>query len=576
VQSYDDANPKRVIVKTTDGGASWDSVFVFGNDVNSHALGFEISRSQPDVLYLFQRAAYSWDPGLLWKTIDGGQHWSTLPLPPGYARRMVITLSPEDENLLWIAYPDGDNGQKVYKSTDGGQQWQNLSTPALNDEHISYILHQGGTDGGVYLGTYRTIWYRDDAMGNWLPYNDGLPKSVATDILRPFYRDGKLRLGAYGKGIWEAPFATVSRPVAQPMVNKMETSCPGDTLQFDDFSMLSHAGATWYWEFPGGVPASSDLRNPRVVYAAPGEYDVRLTVANPSGSSSKTVQKMIRVLNLVANQLPVVNDFSGGLSNLTILNPDGGLTWEPVNITGCDLNGDTAYYVHNYVYGGYGQDEILLPVNLDLTQIQYPVLKFRVAYAPYYDGNAFIDSLKVLLSADCGNSFTAIFRSGGEALSTTTSGSGNNNLYEYDEFLPANCNEWRTITLDLSAYSGQYVTIKFLNQSGYGNNMYLDDIALTGNTVSSVTNPAETFSLLVQPNPTRQTALLQGMSPGAQSLDLHLYNSTGSLLWHRPILTAKGPWSQPLDMQDLPTGVFWLTISDLSGQARSLKIVKTP
>ncbi|MEO6760258.1 MAG: PKD domain-containing protein, partial [Saprospiraceae bacterium] len=508
--------------KTTDGGSSWDSLFVFGTDENSRTLGFEISRSNPNVFYLFQRAAYSGDPGLLWKSTDGGQSWSTLPLPPGYARRMVITLSPEDENLLWIAYPDAADGQKVYKTTNSGQFWQNLSTPALNGEHISYILHQGGSNGGVYLGTYRTIWYRDNTMSNWLPYNDGLPKSVSTDILRPFYRDGKIRLGAYGKGIWEAAFATISKPIAQPMVNKRETFCPGDTLQFDDFSMLSHAGATWYWEFPGGVPATSELRNPRVLYSTPGEYDVRLTVTNPNGTSTKMVEKMVRVLNLVVNNLPVINDFSGGLGNLTILNPDGDLTWEPVNISTCNPDGDTAYYVHNYVYSSYGRDEILLPVNLDLSQIQHPELKFRVAYAPYYDGNAFIDSLKVLLSDDCGNAFATIFRSGGEALSTTTSGLGANNLYEYEEFSPANCDEWRTITLDLSAYAGKYVTIKFLNQSGYGNNMYLDDIALTGNIVSGTSAPAGEYLLNIHPNPTRQTAVVQGFSKQAQILNFDL------------------------------------------------------
>jgi hypothetical protein len=123
-------------------------------------------------------------------------------------------------------------------------------------------------------------------MSDWVSYSDGLPLSISTCILRPFYRDQKLRLGAYGKGVWEAPFVKPSRPVAQPMVNKRETSCPGDTLQFDDFSMLQHEGATWSWQFPGGIPASSTLRNPRVVYNATGIYDVTLTVTAPLGRPS--------------------------------------------------------------------------------------------------------------------------------------------------------------------------------------------------------------------------------------------------------------------------------------------------
>jgi photosystem II stability/assembly factor-like uncharacterized protein/PKD repeat protein len=560
--------------KTVDGGSNWAVLYKFGADSTSRALQFEISRSNPDVMYLFQRASYSWDPGKLWKTTDGGQSWNELPLPPGYARRMVMTMSPENENLIWVAYADGADGQKIYKSTDGGQTWINLSTNALNGEHISYILHQAGTNGGVYIGTYRTIWYKNDDMAEWMPYNDGLPVSVATCILRPFYRDGKLRIGAYGKGIWEAPFYEPSHPIAQPMVGKRETSCPGDTLQFDDFSMLNHAGATWQWQFPGGTPTASSLRNPKVVYQNPGVYDVTLTVSNPSGTSTKTITQMVRILNPIVNNIPVVNNFSGGLGNLTILNPDGGITWEPVNITTCNPNGDTAYYVNNYTYSGYGQDEILLPVNLDLTQILHPILSFRVAYAPYYDGNYFIDSLKVLVSDDCGSNFQTIFRSGGEALSTTTSGIGLNNLYEYDAFSPQSCDEWRQISLDLSAFSGKYITVKFRNQSGYGNNMYLDDINLSGLPVSGTHAPTQTMRLVVQPNPTGGTTRLSGNLQDGGSASLTVENTAGQVLIQQVLQLPEGPWEHSLELDRLPAGVYWVKLQTGTGKMGIQKIVK--
>jgi photosystem II stability/assembly factor-like uncharacterized protein/PKD repeat protein len=560
--------------KTEDGGSNWTIKHAFGTDSTSRVLQFEISRSNPDVMYLFQRASYSWDPGKLWRTTDGGQGWNELPLPTGYARRMVLTMSPEDENLIWAAYPDGADGQKIYKSTDGGQTWQNLSTAALNGEHISYILHQGGTNGGVYIGTYRTIWYKNDAMAEWAPYNDGLPVSVATDILRPFYRDGKLRLGAYGKGIWEAPLFEPSKPVAQPMVGKRATSCPSDTLQFDDFSMLDHAGATWQWQFPGGTPAVSNLRNPKVVYHAAGVYDVTLTVSNSNGTSTKTIPQMVEILAPVVNTPPVVNNFSNGLGNLTILNPDGGITWAPVDLTTCNPNGDTAYYVNNYTYSSYGQDEILLPVNLDLTQIVHPTLSFRVAYAPYYDGNFFIDSLKVLLSDDCGSSFQTIFRSGGEALSTTTSGIGPNNLYEYDAFSPQSCDEWRNITLDLSAFSGKYITVKFRNQSGYGNNMYLDDINLSGMQVSGTHSPSAQMRFAVQPNPADETTRLNGTMPTAGQAILTLENTAGQVVFQQVLQLQEGPFEQPVSLERLPAGVYWVKFLTESGRVGVQKLIK--
>jgi len=561
------------IWKTEDGGSSWTELYAFGTDVNARTMGFEISRSNPDVMYLFQRAAYSWDPGLLWKTADGGQSWNQLPLPTGYARRMLLTLSPEDENILWAAYPDGGNGEKIFKSTDGGQSWQNLSTPALNDEHISYILHQGGTDGGVYLGTYRTIWYKNNQMAEWFPYNDGLPKTVSTCILRPFYRDGKLRIGAYGKGIWEAPFFETSRPVAQPMVIKRVTACPGDTLRFDDYSMVQHAGAIWSWYFPGGSPTVTTGLNPKVVYSTPGIYPVTLTVSNAAGTSTKTIEQMVEIQDFISNVLPVQNDFSNGLDNLTLLNPDGGLTWEPVVLTTCDPEGDTAYFVNNFIYSGYGQDELLLPVNLDLTQIVNATLSFRVAYAPYYDSNAFIDSLKVLISDNCGSDFKYIFRSGGEALSTTTSGLGPNNLYEVEAFSPASCEEWRDVSLDLSAYSGEYVTIKFLNQSGYGNNMYLDDINLNGQIVVPTHTPAQVSKVSVQPNPASGTARVVGVSESDQDVEISLQNTAGQLLWHTHTHVSAGAWAQALPVAGLPAGLYWVKVGGEMGEGKVMKLV---
>lgn len=565
---------KNVLWKSEDGGASWDDLFTFGNDANANTMGFEISRSNPDVIYLFQRDAYTWDPGKLWKTNNAGLNWTELNLPPGYARRMVLTLSPENENQLWIAYPDAGDDEKVYQSNDGGQSWINLTTSALDGEHITHILHQGGTDGGIYIGTYRTVWYRDNVDTEWTPLSDGLPESIATCLLRPFYRDQKIRLGAYGKGVWEMAFVKPSRPVAQPMVNKRQTACPGDTLQFDDYSMLEHAGAEWQWQFPGGTPATSNLRNPKVVYNNQGEYDVTLTVINAQGSSTKTVQKMVRVDNPVVNSALITNDFSGGLGNFTIVNPDNGITWSPLVLNTCNPEGDTVYFVENYVYSSYGQDEILLPINMDMTQLSNPILRFRVAYAPYYDGNFFIDSLKVLISDNCGSAFKTIFRSGGEDLSTTTSGIGPNTLYEYDAFTPQNCEEWKDIELDLSAYSGKYVTIRIVNQSGYGNNMYIDDISLSGQPISSTQTPQAEFNMSLKPNPSAGDVVAQGVLSQAQTLTLTLYKTDGQLLWQQTKAFPTGPWQQLLPLQQQPAGLYWLRVSDESGNFRSEKIIR--
>lgn len=553
--------------RTEDGGSTWEILHTFGTDPTSRTMGFEISRSNPDVMYLFQRASYSWDPGNLWKTTDGGLTWFTLPLPSGYARRMLLTLDPENENRIWAAYPDGSNGQKIFQSTDGGNTWQNRSTNAFNDQTVTYILHQGGTQGGVYVATYRSLYYRNDNQPDWINYADGLPASISTCILRPFYRDNKLRIGAYGKGIWEAPWYELGHPVAQPMVNKRYTDCPGDFLQFDDYSMLSHEGASWLWQFPGGLPTSSTLRNPTVLYKQPGNYDVTLTVTNALGSNTKTVQHMVQVGAAVTNNPPVEVDFSNGPALLTVVNPDGGITWEPVNLTSCEPNGDTAYFVNNYVYSSYGQDELLFPINLDLSQMATAFLRFDVAYAPYFDGNAFIDSLLVQLSDDCGATTRTLFRSGGEALSTTTSGIGANNLYEYDAFSPQSCEEWRTIEIDLSEFLGRIITLRMINKSGYGNNMYIDNISFNGDYLvgTQTTGDLTMASLRATPNPASGQTRLKGTAPVATQALLRILDATGRTVDQRKLQVPSGNFEQQLSIENLPAGVYWIKLSGENG-----------
>ncbi|PSJ71511.1 hypothetical protein C7N43_38955 [Sphingobacteriales bacterium UPWRP_1] len=464
--------------KSENGGAQFTLLYTFGTNTAAGVLYLEISRSNPNVMYLTQRNADTWGTGWLWKTTDGGVSWTNLTLPPGYARRMLIALSPTDENLLWLAYPDGGNGQKIYKTDNGGSTWTNLTTATLDDENMQFIMHQGGTNGGLYIGTGRSVFYRNNSLPDWQYYVDGLPAEISTDILRPFYKEGKIRMGAYGKGIWQCDFYEPSTPVAQPMVNKRFTDCPADTLQFEDYSMLHHANATWLWEFPGGIPATSTLRNPRVTYPETGVYNVTLTVTNPYGSSTKTITGMVTVSS-ATNNLPAETNFEAGTGPVQVVNPDNNIGWAEYDIANCPENGSIAYSVSCYTYGNPGQiDELVFPLNIDLTETPSPALTFRVAYAPYVDGGgAWIDSLKVLVSNNCGNNFTAVYSSGGEDLSTTTSGIGPNNLYEYDAFEPQNCSEWRNVCINLSQFAGQYVTVKIQCLNGYGNNMYIDNLS---------------------------------------------------------------------------------------------------
>ena len=282
------------IWKSEDGGTVFTLLHSFGA-VNEPIREIEISRSNPDVLYLIQMVAGG--HSVLWKTGDAGATWSQVAgSPVNFTAKVGLAVSATDEDELWVSNWWDDAGQRVWRSGDGGDSWTNLTTSTLNGFKIDCMVHQYGTDGGIYLGTdLGIVFYRNRTMGNWEPTGTGLPVSASTLKLRPFYKKGKLRNGTWDYGIWECDFYESSSPIAQISVDRYIAHSDRDTLQFDDHSVLGEVGATWSWSFPGGTPAVSSLRNPKVTYAAPGVYGVALTVADASGGSSQTLNDLITV-----------------------------------------------------------------------------------------------------------------------------------------------------------------------------------------------------------------------------------------------------------------------------------------
>ncbi len=288
----------RTLWRSTNGGAKYDSVFSAGDSI-TQVQSIEIARSNPNVMYITVHETNHYD-ARVWRSSNAGKSWDTLPRFAGTSgserRQMQITLSATDENELWAALNTGASGNKVFHTTNGGKTWDNYTTTTIKDVTPTYIVHQQGTDGGVYLATTGgQVYYRNHTLSDWQQYLTGLPVSEWTRALKPFYRDGKIRAGS-NLGIWEAPLYEASKPIAQPTVDKRVTECSRDTFFFADYSALKHDGATWSWDFPGAKYVSSTTeQNPRVVYSETGKFPVTLTVTNTAGTSTKTIPDMIEV-----------------------------------------------------------------------------------------------------------------------------------------------------------------------------------------------------------------------------------------------------------------------------------------
>ena len=286
------------IWKSEDGGNSYALLKRFESAQEGAVMPIEISRSNPEVLYVYQRV--TWCGAVLWRSDDGGVNWVQRSFPGTACKRSgTMTLDPQDENTLWVAFNNDDQAStgKIYKSNNGGQSWTDLTTSTLDGHRPHDILLQGGTNGLVYLGTDKTVFYRDNNMSDWSYLGNGLPALINVNKFQPFYKESKLRMASYGYGIWEHPFVQNSMPIIQPTVDKTTSACSRDTFYFDDFSMLDHSGVTWQWDFS---PAplyinSNNVRNPKVVFGAEDNYTVTYTVTKNGTPYQKTIQDMVSI-----------------------------------------------------------------------------------------------------------------------------------------------------------------------------------------------------------------------------------------------------------------------------------------
>jgi hypothetical protein len=147
-----------------------------------------------------------------------------------------------------------------------------------------------------------------------------------------------------------------------------------------------------------------------------------------------------------------------------ITNPDAGITWTR-NTEGVSRSGTGKVKFNFWDYeNALGQIDELRSPNVATGGADSVYLEFWRAYAPLPDG---ADSLRIRISADCGNTFTTIYKKGPQELTTAIG----------DDFTPSAPNQWIKESIDLSAYkNAATVTVSFQSINGYGNNLYLDDI----------------------------------------------------------------------------------------------------
>ncbi|WMX16944.1 SBBP repeat-containing protein [Aureispira sp. CCB-E] len=188
--------------------------------------------------------------------------------------------------------------------------------------------------------------------------------------------------------------------------------------------------------------------------------------------------------------------------------------------TGGFVNSDRSIRFRTYaIPAGNEMAIVMKKVDLDCNA----QVSFSYAHQNYL-GN--VDTMQVEVSTDCGATWTTVWMKSGADLATAGASTSN--------FLPPfTASDWVRDTADLSAYSNMPdVIVKFTVLSGYGNNIYLDDINITSSlgyatrTVTACNSYSFNGQVYMNSGIYVDTVSTPGTCDSVITLDLTINNST--------------------------------------------------
>ncbi|HQV01783.1 MAG TPA: T9SS type A sorting domain-containing protein, partial [Bacteroidia bacterium] len=191
------------------------------------------------------------------------------------------------------------------------------------------------------------------------------------------------------------------------------------------------------------------------------------------------------------------------------------------------------------------------PINLS-TQPN-PTLSFNVAYAQRNAST--LDTLEILISTDCGYTYTSVYKKWGTALETASATTS--------AFIPTST-QWRNEVINLTAYATATNAIFIVrNITKGGNNVYIDDITvdqLQGIELNDVSDLVTVF-----PNPT--SGLFQINIPASNQVSyVSVVSALGETVIHKNTIEA-GLTSTTFDLSNFVNGVYFVTIENENGKA---------
>ncbi len=265
------------VYKSTDFGSNWTAMAMTGYDTARLLRNVNGSRSSSAV-----GAASS--GGHFWITYNNGATWTdSTDITGGTFNTSYIWFNTENDQTVYGATVAPDAAaHHLFKSTNGGAAWTPMDGSATASNGLPFgipvhvIQNRPGQANTLFAGTDFGVYRSLDGGATWARYGNSLPMVAVRDLyISP--NGGFIRVGTYGRGVWE--LQTLSVALDKASVTLLPSASTTFTATITDFLTTNTVG--WTTSTGGGSfsPAStaSGAVTTYTAPAVPGIYTVTAT-----------------------------------------------------------------------------------------------------------------------------------------------------------------------------------------------------------------------------------------------------------------------------------------------------------
>lgn len=250
-----------------------------------------------------------------------------------------------------------------------------------------------------------------------------------------------------------------------------------------------------------------------------------------------------------------------------IRNPDNDITWERNETIGYTHPGSA--WINNFENATFDKIDDLITPTYTYSNVDSIFLHFNIAAAIYSDPNSFVpmDTLTILLSRDCGNTFIPVYKKWGTELQTISAPM-------VEPFYPAGASQWRRDSVNLGTWLGeseQQFSLYFRFAGNFENNLFLDDVTLF---TKVVPQRLKEEGLLILPTVNQgQFGIWHYQKPtGLRYISIH--NASGQLVWKKDFNHNANTYI-PVDLSRLAAGIYFVNLGyDDTGRNVTQRIIK--